>query len=96
LTYGSKAWTDDRKIMAAEMKFIRRMSACTFLDYIRDLDIIKVLRTQPITELIENYRSNWKSHVLQMPTQESSSYFPVTNQMDKHLWEDPSNTGMRS
>jgi hypothetical protein len=38
---------------------------CIHLENIRNLDTIKELITQPVTEIIENYRANWKNHVLQ-------------------------------
>jgi hypothetical protein len=46
-------------------------------------------------EFKENYRSNWKNHFFECPTQEAHSKFSVTNQKDEDLWEEPSNTGTR-
>jgi hypothetical protein len=54
-------------------------------DYRKNLDIMKELTAQPITEFTESYRSYWTYQVLQMP----HSKFSVTNQKDEDLWEDP-------
>jgi hypothetical protein len=34
------------------------------LDYKNNLGIVKELKTQPVMKFIENYRSDWKNHVL--------------------------------
>jgi hypothetical protein len=49
---------------AVEIKFVRRIADCIHLENKRNLDIIKELITQPATEFIENYRANWKNHIL--------------------------------
>jgi hypothetical protein len=45
----------------AEIKF---MASYSHLDYKKNLDIMKELNMQPVTEVIENYRSNWEDHIL--------------------------------
>jgi hypothetical protein len=65
LTYGSETCKhDESRIMAVEIKFIRRMAGYTYLDYKRNSSITKELN--PVMEFTGNYRCNWKNHVLQM------------------------------
>jgi len=62
LTYGSEAWTvckrDERRIRAADMKYMRRAAGCTRLDYRKNLDTMKELSMQTVVEFIGNYRCN--------------------------------------
>jgi hypothetical protein len=46
-------------------------------------------------EFVENYKSDWKNHGLQIPNSRIHSKFSVTNQKGKDLWEDTSNIDMR-
>jgi hypothetical protein len=56
---------DESRIIAGEMKLMRR-AGYTYLEYKKNLGKIKELNTHPIMELTENYRSNWKNHILGM------------------------------
>ena len=71
LMYGSEAWTirqsDQHRITANEMKFLRRTAGYTKLDKKKNIDIMKELKIDPLLEKIQNYRQNWRSHVLRMP-----------------------------
>jgi hypothetical protein len=91
LTCGCEAWTvrerDKGKIKEAEMKFMRRMAGCTHLGHKNNLDIIKLLNTQPITVFMENYRRDFKGHT---PLKN-----PITNQKEEDFWEDPSRASTR-
>jgi hypothetical protein len=96
LMNGIEAWTvrkrDKSRIRTGEVKFMSRTAGYTGLDYTKTLDVKKVLHTQRVMEFIDNYRCNWKNHVLEMAAQESRSEFFVTNQEDDDLWQDPSYT----
>jgi hypothetical protein len=72
-------------LTAAEMKFTRSMAGSTHLVIMKDSN-------KSFMEFIENYRPNWRSHVLQMPHSE----FSITNHKDEdHLWEDSTVAGTR-
>jgi len=49
------------------MEFMRGTTGYTGLDYEKNLDVMKELNIQPIMEFIDNYRHNWKTHVLRVP-----------------------------
>jgi hypothetical protein len=70
LSYGSEAWTirrtDERRLMSAEMCFLRRTAGYTRWDHKRNEDILTELQISRITELIYQYRENWKEHVDRM------------------------------
>jgi hypothetical protein len=60
-------------------------------DYKRNLDITKKSNTEPIMQLIENYRTNWKNHVLQMPCHKAFHFlFSVAKWVGDDLWGEPS------
>jgi hypothetical protein len=71
LTYSSKAWTackrEESRIMAAEIKFMKKTACYTLLDYKMYLDIMKKLNAKSVMEFRETYRANFKNHVLQIP-----------------------------
>ena len=54
LLYGSETWTikasDARRITAAEMKYMRRTSGCTWTDYKTNAQIAKELQITPILD----------------------------------------------
>jgi hypothetical protein len=62
LTYGSEAWTirkaDEKRLQAAEMKFMRKIAGLTLLVHRRKEDILKNLKVEPISKFIQNYRAN--------------------------------------
>ncbi|KAJ4429655.1 hypothetical protein ANN_21856 [Periplaneta americana] len=70
LCFGSEAWTirniDSQRLTAAEMRFMRRTAGYTRMDHINNLDIMKELQIGPITEYLQKYRQNWRSHVIRM------------------------------
>jgi hypothetical protein len=67
LSYGSEAWTirrtDERRLISAEMSFLRRTAGYTRRDHKRNEDILTELQMSQITELIYQYRKNWKERV---------------------------------
>jgi hypothetical protein len=70
LIYGGEAWTikktDERKLQAAEMKFMRKTAGRTLWDHKRNEEILKNLKVEPISKFIQNYRANWKEHIERM------------------------------
>jgi hypothetical protein len=70
LTYGSEAWTirrtDERRLISAEMRFLRRTAGYTRWDHKRIEDILTELQNSQVTEFIYQYRTNWKEHVDRM------------------------------
>jgi hypothetical protein len=74
LTYGSELWTiqsnDRKRLISAEMRFIRRTLGYTLFDHKRNeelMDIVdKQLKTTPIIDFVTQYRKNWKEHVHRM------------------------------
>jgi hypothetical protein len=46
---------------------MRKTAGYTRSDYKNNLDVMKDLNTQPVMEFIDNYRYNWKTHVLRVP-----------------------------
>jgi argininosuccinate synthase len=58
---------DESRITASEMKFVRRKAGCIGMDYKRNFDLMKELNTQPIMEIMENWRSNWRNYFLRKP-----------------------------
>jgi hypothetical protein len=70
MSYGSEAWTirrtDERRLISAEMRFLRRSGGYTRWDHKRNEDILTELRMSQITEFIYQYRKNLKEHVNRM------------------------------
>jgi hypothetical protein len=55
LSYGSEAWTvrtDERRLISAEMRFLRRTAGYTRWDHKRNEDILTELQISQITEFI--------------------------------------------
>jgi hypothetical protein len=67
LCYGSEAWTirksDERRIIACEMKFMRQRTGYTKWDLKRNEEVLKELKVEPILDYIYRYQNNWKEHV---------------------------------
>jgi hypothetical protein len=67
LSCGSEAWTirrtDERRLISAEMRFLRWTAGYTRWDHKRSEDILTELQISQITEFIYQYRTNWKEHV---------------------------------
>jgi hypothetical protein len=63
LSYGSEAWTitgtDERRLISAEMCFLRRTVGYTHWDHKTNEDILTELQISQITEFIYQYRKNW-------------------------------------
>jgi hypothetical protein len=55
--------TDERRVISAEMHFLRRTAGYTHWDHKRNEDILTELQMSQITEFIYQYRKNWKEHV---------------------------------
>jgi hypothetical protein len=70
LSYGSKAWTirrvDERRLILAEMHFMRRTAGYNRWDHKSNEDILAELQISQITEFTYQYRKNWKEHVERM------------------------------
>jgi hypothetical protein len=69
LSYGSDAWTirtGERRLISAEMRFLRRTAGYTHWDHRRNEDILTELQMSQITEFIHQYRKNWKERVDRM------------------------------
>jgi hypothetical protein len=70
LSYGSEAWTirrtDEKRLILAEMLFLRRTAGYTRWDLKRNEDILTELQISQITEFICQYKKNWKEHVDRM------------------------------
>jgi hypothetical protein len=86
-----------RKLIHAnyDIKMTRRAVGYTSLDYENNFDVMKKLNTQPIMELLENYRCNWKSTVFsnaQMKNLIPNSL--LTAKREKDLREEPSDAGL--
>jgi hypothetical protein len=101
LVYGSETWTlrraDERRLMSAEMRFIRRTAGYTLLDRKKSEDILQELKVDPIMDFVQEYRKSWKEHVIRMnknrlPKKKCSSMFLVA----KEVWEDQHEDGLRS
>ncbi|PSN45800.1 hypothetical protein C0J52_10758 [Blattella germanica] len=67
LTYGSEEWTikktNEKRLTAAEMRFKRRTAGCSLLEHRRNAEILEEVKIYLITEYVQHYRRNWKSHV---------------------------------
>jgi hypothetical protein len=69
LSYGSEAWTirtDEKRLIPAEMCFLRRTAEYTCWDHKRNEDILTEIQISQITEFKYQYRKNWKEHVDRM------------------------------
>lgn len=70
--YGSENWilttSQRRRIEAAEMRLLRPLAGYTLLDHRTNESIHRELNISNILETIDEYRSNWHSHLQRMPT----------------------------
>jgi hypothetical protein len=70
LAYGSESWTirgnDRKRLISAEMQFIRRTLGYTLFNHKRNEELTDVmdkqLKTTPIIDFVAQYRKNWKEH----------------------------------
>jgi hypothetical protein len=58
--------TDEKRLISAEMRFLRRTEGYIRWDHKRNEDILTELQISQITEFICQYRKNWKEHVNRM------------------------------
>jgi hypothetical protein len=60
-------WTikarDARRILAAEMKYMRRTAGYTWTDYKTNTQIAKEFKINPILEKLQEYKRNWIQYV---------------------------------
>jgi hypothetical protein len=57
---------DEKRLISAEMCFLRRTAGYTRWDHKRKEDISTELQISQITDFIYQYRKNWKEHVDRM------------------------------
>jgi hypothetical protein len=70
--------------VAAEMKFVRT-AGYTHLFCKNNLGTMKELNTQPITEITDNYRSNWKKRkmLFEFPAQNPTPCYLLATKWKK-------------
>jgi hypothetical protein len=64
--YKTLAWkirTDERRLISAEMHFLRRTAGFICWDHKRNEDILTELQMSQITEFIYQCRKNWKEQL---------------------------------
>jgi hypothetical protein len=94
LLYDSETLTikarDARRIMAAEMKYMRRKARYTWTDYKTNTQITKELKITPILKKLLEYKRNYIRHVNRMPRSRLPrvmKHYPPTGRWnhDRHL-----------
>jgi hypothetical protein len=69
--YGSVNWTikagDTRRMTAAEIKYIRKTTECTWKDKKTNTEIAKERNITPVFENIEEKRRNWLQRINNVP-----------------------------
>jgi hypothetical protein len=89
LSYGSEAWTirrvDERRLILAEMHFIRRTAGYNCWDHKSNEDILAELQILQITEFIYQYRKNWKEHVERTSSERIPKMILKYNQEGKEI-----------
>ena len=80
------AWTirktRERRLQAAEMKFMRRTAGCSLLEHRGNEDILEKLKIDPVVQYINQYRIQWKGHV------DDRNKFCHMFREDVQIWED--------
>ena len=70
MTYGSETWARttkiDSQIVAAEMKYLRRVVDKTRMDRERNTKIREDLQIRPITQTIQEKQLKWIGHTKRM------------------------------
>lgn len=70
LLYGSETWTvnttEQSRIQASEMKFLRAVKKCTRMDRLTNDSIRDDLKIYNINHKITEYQNKWKNHVERM------------------------------
>jgi hypothetical protein len=63
LLYGNETWTikakDARRIIASEMKYMRRTAGYIWTDFKTNAQIAKELKITPILDKLLKYKKNW-------------------------------------
>jgi hypothetical protein len=63
-------WTlnnsERRRIETAEMRFLRRVSGCTFTNHVCNTTVLSALQMYVLKERIQDYRNSWNNHILGM------------------------------
>jgi hypothetical protein len=57
---------DERRLQAAEIKFMRKTAGFTLWDHKRNEQVLKSLKVGTNFKFIQNYRVNWKEHTERM------------------------------
>jgi len=94
LLYGSETWTikarDARRITAAQMKYMRRKTGYTWIDYKKIHKITKELKITAILDKLLEYKRNWIQHVNRMPPTRfprvMKHYSPTGRRNHGRLW----------
>jgi hypothetical protein len=58
---------DATRITAAEVKYIRRTTGCTWTDHETNTEIEKELNITPVLGKLQDYKRKWIQHVKRMP-----------------------------
>ncbi|PSN43660.1 hypothetical protein C0J52_11985 [Blattella germanica] len=48
------------------MRIMRRTAGCSLLEHCRNAETLEELKIDPITEYVQLYCRNWKSHIQRM------------------------------
>jgi hypothetical protein len=92
LTYGSRVWTTRKRhqsrIIAAEVRFIRRTAGYICLDYEQNLNIMKEFNIQPIIKFIKKISDNCKDHDLRMTHSKIPFQILRYQPNRRSIWED--------
>jgi len=71
LLYGSKTWIvkarNNRRITAADVKYMRRTAAYTWTDYKTNEQITKELKVTQFLDKLPEHKRDWIKHVNRMP-----------------------------
>jgi len=58
---------DARRIIASEIKYVRKITGITWTNYETNTEIAKELNIAPVLGKIQDYRKNWVQNVNGMP-----------------------------
>jgi hypothetical protein len=90
--YGSENWTmkanDKTRITTAEMTFTRTTAKYIWSDYKRNGDILRELKTEPVTGKILKYKNNWILHVNRMQRDRIPKLLKIINRGEEETEDD--------
>jgi hypothetical protein len=90
--YGSENWTikvrHTIRIMAAEMKYMRKRAEYTWTGYKTNTEIAKELNITPVLDKIWKYRRNWLQHVNRKPCYRLARIIKATDHEAEETRED--------